>query len=36
MVINGNVVNSPSGHEWGMVKKERLVSHALVVIPKKL
>ena len=34
LVINGKVMNSPSGHEWSLVKKEKPVSHALLVMPR--
>lgn len=34
MVINGTLVNAPAGHEWSVVKKERPISHALVVKPR--
>lgn len=34
MVINGGMVNTPAGHEWSVVKKERPVSHALLAIPR--
>ncbi len=35
MVIKGHVVNSPSGHEWGIIKKEQPVSHAILVLPTR-
>lgn len=34
MVINGAMVNPPAGHEWSIVKKERPISHAIVVNPR--
>ncbi len=34
MVINGAVVNKPSGREYGLVKKERPISTALLVMPR--
>jgi uncharacterized protein YigE (DUF2233 family) len=35
MVIKDKVVNSVSGREYSLVKKERPISNALVIIPKK-
>lgn len=33
MVLNGAVINKPSGREYGLVKKERPISTALLVMP---
>ncbi len=34
MVIQDNIVNSPSGREPGLVRKERPISNALLICPK--
>jgi len=34
MVINNKVINSPSGREYSLSRKERPISNALLIIPK--